>query len=377
MLDKIYFGNSIQRWLVAAGIILGALIVGRLVSTLAKAIGGRFKSKFLSSITAGIGGPVTALVALFGVRIASESLELPSGVKGLVEKAGVFLSVVTLTWLTANAYDAIHKGVFEPYSRKPGAAVDLHLFVVFRTIINVLVWVVGVASALNSVGFEVSAVLAGLGIGGMALALASQDTVSNLFGGLLVLTQRPFKVGERIEIAGINGWVTQFGLRNTIIKNWYGRIVLVPNKKFTDSVVINISSQELYYQELHLRLVAETTATEMEQALQILRDIVKDGDLLDKTPWVAFDRIDHGFLEIEFWYGITRWTPEESAKISNEYEKICQGKTWVNLEIMKRFAAAGIHLALPVQAYVMNGPGARQATLPPALATANDRGVVV
>ncbi len=368
MLDKIYLGNSIHRWIVAVAIFLGALLVGRLVSTLAKAIGARFKSKFLSSITAGIGGPVTALVALFGFRIAAESLELPSGVKGLVEKAGVFLSVITLTWLLANAYDAVHKGVFEPYSRKPGAAVDLHLFVVFRTIINVLVWVVGVASALNSVGFEVSAVLAGLGIGGMALALASQDTVSNLFGGLLVLTQRPFKVGERIEVAGINGWVTQFGLRNTIIKNWYGRIVLVPNKKFTDSVVINISSQELYYQELHLRLVPETTATEMEQSLQILRDIVKDGELLDKTPWVAFDKIDHGFLEIEFWYGILRWTPEESEQISNEYEKICQGKSWVNLEILKRFAAAGIRLALPVQAYVMNDPGGRRAASLPLLA---------
>ncbi len=124
----------------------GAVIVGRLTSILAKTIGARFKSKFLSSVTAGIGGPVTALVTLFGIRIASESLELPTGVKGLVEKSGVFLSVITLTWALANAYDAIHKGVFEPYARKPGAAVDLHLFVVFRTILNVLIWVVGVAS---------------------------------------------------------------------------------------------------------------------------------------------------------------------------------------------------------------------------------------
>jgi MscS family membrane protein len=352
MLNTIYFGNSIHRWAIAIAIVLAAAIVGRLVSSVAKAVGARLKSKFFSSIASGIGGPVTALVTLLGVRIAAESLELSPGVKNLVEKSGVFLSVITMTWLLANAYDAIHKGVFEPYARKPGAAIDLHLFVVLRTIINVLVWVVGVSSALNSVGFEVSAILAGLGIGGMALALASQDTVSNLFGGLLVLTQRPFKMGERIEVAGIDGWVHQFGLRNTVIKNWYGRIVLVPNKKFTDSVVVNISSQELYYQELHLRLVPETTATEMEVALQILRDIVKSSDLLDKTPWVAFDKIGHGFVEIEFWYGILRWTPAESAQIANEYEKICQGKTFVNLEITRRFAAAGIKFALLTQTYV-------------------------
>ena len=78
------------------------------------------------------------------------------------------------------------------YASRPDASIDLHLFVVLRTLVNVLVWVVGVASALNSVGFEVSAVLAGLGIGGMALA--SQDTVANIFGGVLILLQRPLAV---------------------------------------------------------------------------------------------------------------------------------------------------------------------------------------
>lgn len=372
MLDKVYLGNSIQRWLIAAAILIGALILGRILSAVAKAIGSKLKSPFLASAAAGVSGPLTTLVLIFGVRIAGESLELPGGVKDLTAKAVVFLSVITLTWLVANAYDAINKGVFEPYARKPNAAVELHVFAVLRTVVNVVVWLIGVASALNSVGFEVSAILAGLGIGGMALALASQDTVANFFGGVLVLTQRPFKVGERIEVGGINGWVHQFGLRNTIIKNWYGRVVLIPNKKFTDSVVVNIDSQQVYYQEARLRLAPETTPDEMERALQILRDIVKDGELLDKTPWVSFDHIDHGFFEIEFWYAILKWTPKESSKIPNEYEKICLGKTWVNLEILKRFQAAGIRLALPLQAYVAHEPGARRAAPPPALTAAQN-----
>lgn len=376
MLEKVYFSNSIQRWLIAAGILLGALLLGRIVSAVIKAIGSRLKSPFISSISAGITGPLTTLVVILGFRISSESIELPAGVKDLVAKGVVLFSVITLTWLVANAYDAVNKGVFEPYARKPNAAVELHVFAVLRTVINVLVWMIGIASALNSIGFEVSAILAGLGIGGMALALASQDTVANFFGGVLVLTQRPFKVGERIEVAGINGWVHEFGLRNTVVKNWYGRLVLIPNKKFTDSIVINIDSQKVYYQEAHIRLAPETTPDEMETALQILRDIVKDSDLLDKTPWVAFDRIDHGFFEIELWYAILKWSPKESEKIPNEYEKLCRGKTWVNLQIVKRFQAAGIRLALPLQAYVAHEPGGRRAAPPPALAaqmTPHDR----
>lgn len=357
MLERVFWGNTIQRWIIAGAIIVGALIVGRIVSVLTKAIAGRLKAKLVTAIAEGVGGPLTTLVVIFGTRIAGESLELPAGVKELVEKGATFLSVVVLTWFAANAYDAVHKGVFVPYAKRPDSAVDLHLFAVLRTILNVVIWIVGLASALNSVGFEVSAILAGLGIGGMALALASQDTVANLFGGLLVLTQRPFKVGDRIEVGGVNGWVHQFGLRNTIIKNWYGRDVLIPNKKFTDSIVINIDSQSVYYQEARLRLDPRTTAAEVEKALSILGEIVRDVELLDKTPWIMFDRIDHGFFEIEFWYAIPRWTPKETAKIPNEYEKICRAKTAVNLEILKRFEAAGIRLAVPMEIHVAPGGG--------------------
>jgi MscS family membrane protein len=369
-LDHVYLGNSAQRWFVAFGILLGSLIFGRIVAALVKSVGSRLKSPFLSSIAAGIGGPLTSLITIIGFRISTESLELPTGVKELAAKAVIFLTVVTFTWAAANAYDAVNKGVFEPYSRKPNAAIDLHVFAVLRTIINGLIWVIGVASGLNSIGFEVSAILAGLGIGGMALALASQDTVANFFGGVLVLTQRPFKVGERIEVAGINGWVTQFGLRHTIIKNWYGREVLVPNKKFTDNTIVNIDSQGCYFQEVRPRLAPDTTPEELEKALQILRDLVKDNDLLDKTPWVAFDRIDHGFFELEFWYAVLKWSAKESDTIPNEYEKVCRGKTWVNIEILKRFHAAGIRLAVPLQAYVAQEPGAHR-TPPFAIASRN------
>jgi MscS family membrane protein len=311
------------------------------------------------SLDALAGVPALALRrGWLGVRLASESLELPAGVKSLIEKGATLLSVVVITWFVANCYDSIHRGVFEPYAKKPDATIDLHLFVVMRTIINVVVWVVGLASALNSVGFEVSAILAGLGIGGMALALASQDTVANVFGGLLILTQRPFKVGERIEVAGINGWVHHLGLRATIIKNWYGRLVTVPNKKFTDSIVINIDSQAVYYQEARLRMDPRMTVAQIEHAIQILKDIVNEVDHLERVPWVMLDRLDHGFFEIEFWYGIIRWTPKESSTIPNEYEKICITKTKVNLEILKRFEAAGLRLALPLAVHVPGDAGA-------------------
>lgn len=356
MLDQVFWGNSLKRWIAAAAILLAAVVVGRILSAIAQSIGKRFKSPFLGAMAGSVGAPITAFVFIFGLRIAAESLIIPGGVKTLLEKGVTLLSVVVMTWFVANCYDAIHNSVFVPWAKRPDTNVDLHLFVVLRTFVNVIIWLVGIASALNSIGFEVSAILAGIGLGGMALALASQDTVANVFGGVLVLTQRPFKVGERIDVAGINGWVTQFGLRNTILTNWYGRRVLVPNKKFTDSVVVNIDTQQVYYQEARLRIDPTTPPAKLEEALAILREIVAADDLLDKTPWVMLDRIDHGFYEIEFWYAILRWRPTEASVIPNEYEKICRAKTRVNLAVLRRFEAAGIRFAVPLEVHVPGDP---------------------
>jgi MscS family membrane protein len=351
MLDRIIWGNSIQRWAISAAIILSSLLLGRVFSALMRSVAKRTKWKVATVIAEEVGGPVMLFVLFFGLRIAIESLAMQENARALLAKGTTFSVGVIFTWLLVRAYDAVHKGIFEPYAKKPDARIELHLFVVLRTVVNVLLWTVGVASALNSIGFEVSAILAGLGIGGVALALASQDTVSNFFGGLIVLTQRPFKIGERIEVDGVNGWVSHLGLRTTIIKNWYGREVSVPNKRFADSVVTNIDSQGCYYQEMRLKLDPRTSADEIEQTLVILREIVRETEPLDKVSWEAFDIIGHGYLEIEFWYAVSKWKPAERETWTNEYAKISAAKTAVNLAVLRRLDAAGIRLALPMNVH--------------------------
>lgn len=370
MLGKLFFGNTVESWAIAIAILLAAAILGRVASSIVKSMATRLGSPLIAVMVAGASAPLTLFVCLFGVRVAAESLVLSAGVHNLLAKGVTFFSVVIITWIIVNIYDAVHKTVFEPYTRRPDATIDLHLLVVMRTFVNVLVWMIGMASALNSVGFEVSAVLAGLGIGGMALALAAQDTVANIFGGVLILLQRPFKIGERVEVAGVNGWVTQIGLRNTMIMNWYGQSVLIPNKKFTDSIVTNIDSQSVYYQELRLKLDPLTSPQQLELAVQILKDIVRDVEHMHQTPWVMISKIGEGFMEIEFWYGILRWTPKEAAQIPNEYEKICRAKTNVNLEILKRFAKAELRFAIPIAVHVPGDPAVYLGapTMPPGVA---------
>lgn len=350
MLDKIYFGSSLTRWLIALGVMVGVATIGRVAVVVLRLSARRIGSRLAIEAVEHTGEPLATISTLFGIRLAMESLVLPARVAELSSTGLKLMLSIAVTWLIVRVYDAIHDGIFVPYSRRGEARIELHFFVILRNIMRLLLWLVGIATALSGVGIEVSAVLAGLGIGGMAIALASQDTVANVFGGVLVLLQRPFKAGERIEVAGINGWVQAIGLRNTAVRNWYGRTVLIPNKKFTDSVLTNIDSQSAYVEELRLRFDPRTPAESVERGLQIIRQIALECELLEKPSWVALDKIDRGYIEVEFWYSITKWSPKEQDRFADEYQKVCQAKTSVNLELLRRFEAAGIRLALPSEA---------------------------
>lgn len=339
-------GTPLSQWLMAVGLVVGAVLLGRLLVAVLSASARKLGSGLVVAVTEEATAPLTVIATLLGVRLAVESLTLPAALGVVLTQGTKFFIAVSLTWLLVGVYDAFHRSVFEPQARKPDSSIELHLLMVLRTVAHVLIWLAGLATALNSIGFEVTAVLAGLGIGGMALALASQDTVSNIFGGVVVLTQRPFKVGERIEVNGINGWVQKIGLRTTTVTNWYGRLVQIPNKVFTDGVVTNIDSQGCYYQEARLRIEPWTPPAKVEEALAILRQITNDNDLLVKTGWAALDKVDPAFLELEFWYAVAKWSADEKASIGNEYEKICQAKTQVNLAVLRRFEQAGIRFAL-------------------------------
>lgn len=351
----------------AVGLVVGALLLGRVLVGVLHASARKLGSGLVVAVSEEASAPLTVMAMLLGIRLAIGMLSMPAALGTVAAQGITFAIAVSLTWLLVAVYDAFHRSVFEPQARKPDSSIELHLLMVLRTVAHVLIWLAGLATALNSIGFEVTAVLAGLGIGGMALALAAQDTVANIFGGVVVLTQRPFKVGERIEVNGINGWVQKIGLRTTTVTNWYGRLVQIPNKVFTDGVVTNIDSQGCYYQEARLRIEPWTPPAKVEEALAILHAVVADNALLLKSGWAALDKVEPGYLELEFWYAVAKWSSDERAQIGNEYEKICRAKTQVNLEVLRRFEQAGIRMALPLRVEMQLDERPAQASTPVAV----------
>jgi len=142
--------------------------------------------------------PTYVILAAILLMIGLESLELPEAVQTTAVAIGRFVEVVALTWLFIGLYDILHSKKIVPMLQARKPAPDDSLLDLMASVMRVLLAVLGLSMALQAVGQNPLALVAGLGIGGMAVAFAAQDAVSNVIAGVLILLQRPFKVGEEM-----------------------------------------------------------------------------------------------------------------------------------------------------------------------------------
>jgi MscS family membrane protein len=174
-------------------------------------------------------------------------------------------------------------------------------------------------------------------VGGIAFALAAQDTIKNLFGGFTIFVDKPFKIGDRIQVAGFDGTVEDIGMRSTRIRTLAGRLVTIPNYKIVDSEIENVTAEDARKITLNLGLTYDTTPEAMQEAMDWLKnlpDIVPD---IKNDTKVAFTTYGDFSLGITFIYYIKR----RSDVFDTQSE--------VNLAILKQFNAKGWNFAFPTQ----------------------------
>jgi MscS family membrane protein len=246
--------------------------------------------------------------------------------------------VLAVTWTLARLWVAFVAGILKPLVESSDSDLDDQLLPIARRGGASAIWVIGVIVALNNAGYDVMALIAGLGIGGLALAMAAKDTVANFFGGFTIFTDRPFTMGDRIVISGFDGTVSEIGIRSTRLKTLAGSEVTIPNSRFADSPVENISREPSRKIVLTLGLTYDTTPEKMRRALDLLREIIEaQGDDTDESVIVGFNSFGDFALGITLIYYITKGAD------------IMGVQTSVNLAVLERFNAEGLEMAFPTQ----------------------------
>ena len=239
-------------------------------------------------------------------------------------------------------YNLIHHRVLPPL-------IEAQVLPILQTVSKITLWAVVIVLCLSNIGLEVSAILTGFGIGGLAIALAAQDTLSNILGGFTLLLQGKVTLGQRVEITGIKAKIQEIGLRTTtLIDLDYDYQVVIPNSKFLQQVVNYIDSRPHYaiYETLHLN--STTTFEQIPLAIDLIKQVATDNAYIKGARPVFSDFSDCAFdIKLVFW--IKKWEQEEKDLFPNDLWKISMVRSQMNLGILQQFEAHGLKLALPIQ----------------------------
>ena len=338
---KEFYHNTLGDWAIAFAIIVVALVASKALywvfGRVVKKITAKSKSRLDDIIVDMLEEPVVVIVTIVGVLIGLGRLSFPAETEEWIDKVYWVIIALNITWLLARLIDAIIKEYIVPLTLKTEGDFDDQIVPIIRKAIRAAIWILGIIIALNNAGYNVGALLAGLGIGGIALAMAAKDTVANFFGGITIFTDKPFKINDRIKINGFDGTITEIGIRSTRLKTLENRIVTIPNSKFTDGMVENVSSEPHRKVVLKLGLVYQTTADKIQKGMKALRAIVDENDALENDAIISFTEFGDFSLGILFIYYI-----KKDADIMGS-------QTEVNIEIKKRFEKLGIEMAFPTQ----------------------------
>ncbi len=334
------------------GIFLG-IVGGKVLSTLAKGLAKRLRDRGwdnYATIADSAAGPVNLWAITIGLTIGLAPISLSLAVRSFSNGVLKLLVIIAIGWFMYEVVSLIDV-VLKKFVHSSGSTFEKQIIPLVRKTLRIFLVVVFVLFAAQNVfGADIGAWLAGLGIAGLAVSLAAQDSIKNLFGSLTIFLDKPFAVGERIIFDGHDGAVEEIGFRSTKLRTLNGEVVTIPNSKIIDASVKNIGRRPNILRTLTIGLTYDTKPEQMELAIAIVREIfampdIQNGFNTDKNPpKVFFDAFSPSSLDlkVQYWFfpGSDWWAYVDHAQR-------------FNFEMLKRFNDSGLQFAFPTQTLML------------------------
>jgi len=309
----------------------------------------RTKNSYDERIVLALKGPLTFLFIIIGTRLffALLFLETPF-INNIISS----MIAYNLFWAFYELINALRGIVYSFTSRiNPELSYEVGNFIL--AIIKGVVLVIGLASILQVWGINVGGLLAGLGIGGLAFALAAKDTAANIFGSVALLLDKSIRIGEWIKVGEVEGTVEDIGMRTTKIRSFEKSLITLPNQVIANSPIENYSRRGVRRIKMTLGVTYNTTSQQMEQILLDIKSMLKNHPSIaqKETMLVNFTSFDDSSL------GIFIYTFSNTANWAG-YMNI---KEDINLKIMKIIEDNDTEFAFPSQSlYVESMPNINQ-----------------
>jgi len=345
-LQREFYHNRISEYLVCLAIIVGGIlavwVVEALVLRRLKAWSETTSSTWGNFLVDQIHRTGIPLAFLGIVQAAFRVLTLTPRLERIIDMAGIVLFTLLAIVFTV----ALVRYGFEEYIRKQGenASRDRALKGVVG-IAKALVWITGTLFLLDNLGFRISTMVAGLGIGGIAIALAAQAILGDLFGYFVILFDRPFEIGDFVVVGDHMGVIERFGIKTTRIASLGGEQIIVSNKDLTDSRVRNYRRMEKRRVAFRLGVTYRTPAALLREIPAIVEDIFREieGTTLDRVHFFSYG-------DFSLIYEIVYYVD------GNDYTRYMDLQQMANLRIHEEFGKRRIEFAYPTQTLYLTSP---------------------
>lgn len=291
----------------------------------------RHESNFVKPIRIGL----MSWVWLIGLQV----LDLPDDVYGLLQNIAEVITVVAIVWAGYRAIDVAGAFMLSRTRRTTSAFDDLLVPIVTRTV-KIVVVIAGGLILADIYDLPVSKVVAGLGIGGLAVAFAAQQTISNFFGSLTILLDQPFQIGDWVVIDDVDGSVESVGLRSTRIRTFYNSLVTVPNSTLMSSNIDNYGKRRYRRIKTYLGLTYDTPPDKIETFCEGVREIIRSHPYTRKDYYhVYFNQFNSASLDIMLYCFVE--CPDWGTEL-RERERLF-------LDILRLADELGVEFAFPTQ----------------------------
>lgn len=283
-------------------------------------------------------GPVKVIAFVIFLHIGLAMFDWPAKIQIYLSKALIIVVAFSVTYVALKVVDVLLGFWRERNAHSEDKLFAAQLFPLVRKVAKAGVVIAAVLLTADNLGGKITSLLAGLSIGGLALGLAAQDTVANLFGAVAIFLDKPFRIGDMVRVEGVQGVVEQIGLRSTRIRNLDGHLVSIPNKTMGNAIITNITRRPSIRSEMNIGITYDTPSAKVKRATEILNAIFradpKTSDLI-----ISFNKFNDSALNI---FVVHIWDGTEGKEHFAAMQEL-------NLKIKERFDAEGIEFAFPTQ----------------------------
>ncbi len=344
-LNRIYFNNTVQDYFIALGFILAGSLI---ITVFRKSVLTRIRKwtenthtkfdNFVVRSFARFGVPIVHFIVIYaGLNYLKFT---PKGERIITIAFTVAVTFMVILFITSTLVLLIKSYFKRKYPDKS----HLNEVGAVSLIINIVVWGLGLGFLFDNMGYDLTAIIAGLGIGGIAVALAAQNILGDLFNYFVIFLDRPFEVGDFIAVGDKSGTIEHIGVKTTRLKSLTGEQLIIANSDLTSSRIHNYKRMQLRRVEFKLGIAYETSMENLREVPDLLKKIVSEQELaqFDRAHFASYGDSTLDFVIV---YNM----------LNSDYNVYMDTQQKINLRIFEEFQKRGIEFAYPTRKlYVVN-----------------------